>query len=94
MCEVMSLPRCLISIQQMISLAGAVMQPYKGYFIQGSALIVHPFSPDWYVGGSVLVPGRASSIVEIARFQLHQFTAGHQRTGGMVRAGDCADRGG
>jgi hypothetical protein len=78
----------------MISLAGAVMQPSKGYFIQGSALIVHPFSPDWYVGDSVLVPGRASSIVEITRFQLQQFTAGHQRTGGMVRAGDCADRGG
>jgi hypothetical protein len=35
---------------------------------------VHPFSPDWYVGGSVLVPGRGSSIVEITRFQLQQFT--------------------
>ena len=50
------------------------MQPYKGYFIEGSALIVHPFSPDWYVGGSVLVPGRYGSIVEITRFQLQQFT--------------------
>jgi hypothetical protein len=36
--------------------------------------MVHPFSPDWYVGGSVLVWGRSSSIVVIARFQLHQFT--------------------
>ena len=45
-----------------------MMQPYKGYFIEGSALMVHPFSPDWYVGGSVLVPGRSSSIVEITRF--------------------------
>jgi hypothetical protein len=35
---------------------------------------VHPYSPDWYVGGSVLVPGRGSSIVEITRFQLQQFT--------------------
>jgi hypothetical protein len=35
---------------------------------------VHPFSPDWYVGGSVLVPGRGSSIVEVTRFELHQFT--------------------
>jgi hypothetical protein len=26
------------------------MQPYKGYFIKGSALMVHPVSPDWYVG--------------------------------------------
>jgi hypothetical protein len=51
-----------------------MMQPYKGYFIEGSALMVHPFSRDWYVGGSVLVPGRASSIVEITRFQLQQFT--------------------
>jgi hypothetical protein len=52
----------------------AVTQPYKGYFITSSALLVHPFSPDWYVGGSVLVPGRSSSIVEITRFQFQQFT--------------------
>ena len=51
-----------------------MMQPYNGYFIEGSALLVHPFSPDWYVGGSVLVPGRSSSIVEITRFQLQRFT--------------------
>jgi hypothetical protein len=50
------------------------MQSYKGYFIEGSALLVHPFSPDWYVGGSVLMQGRHSSIVEITRFQLQQFT--------------------
>jgi hypothetical protein len=50
------------------------MQPYKGYFIKGTALLVHPFSPDWYVGGSVLVQGPASSIVEITRFHLQQFT--------------------
>jgi len=51
-----------------------MMQPYKEYFIDGSALLVHPFSPDWYVGGSVLVSGRSSSIVEIGRFQLQRFT--------------------
>ena len=45
-----------------------------GYLITGTALLVHPFSPDWYVGGSVLVPGRSSSIVEITRFQLQRFT--------------------
>ena len=50
------------------------MQRYKGYFITGSALLVHPFSPDWYVGGSILVPGRGSSIVEVMRFQLERFT--------------------
>src|SRR5262245_1770370 len=51
-----------------------LMESYKGYFIAGSALLVHPFSPDWYVGGSVLVPGRGSSIVEVTRFQFQRFT--------------------
>jgi hypothetical protein len=50
------------------------MQPYRGYFIDGSALMVRPVSPDWYVGGIVLVPGRSSSIVEITCFQLQRFT--------------------
>jgi hypothetical protein len=50
------------------------MQPHKGYFIEDSALLVHPFSPDWYVGDSVLVPGRYSSIVEITCFQFQRFT--------------------
>jgi hypothetical protein len=48
------------------------MQPHKGYFIEGTPLLVHPFSPEWYVGGSILVPGRSSSIVEIGRFQLQR----------------------
>src|SRR5262249_8900517 len=46
-----------------------LMQPYKGYLVTASAMPVHPFNADWYVGGSVLVPGRASSIVEVTRFQ-------------------------
>jgi hypothetical protein len=50
------------------------MQPYKGDFIEGSALLVHPFSPDGYTGGDVYVSGPYSSIVGITRFQLHQFT--------------------
>src|SRR5262249_26420 len=49
-------------------------QRYKGYFIAASPMSVHPFSPDWYVVGSVLVPGRSSSIVEVTRFQLERFT--------------------
>ena len=49
------------------------MQPYKGYFIKGTALLVHPFTPDWYVGGSILEPGRFTSIIEVTRFEL-QFT--------------------
>jgi hypothetical protein len=52
------------------------MQPYKGYFIAGSALMIHPFSPDCYVDGSVLVPDRGSSIVEVTRFQFERFTVG------------------
>jgi hypothetical protein len=50
------------------------MQPYKGYFIEGDAQLVHPFSPDWYVGGSVLVSGHSGSIVGVTRFQFQQFT--------------------
>jgi hypothetical protein len=50
------------------------MEPYKGYFIDGKALLVHPFSPDWYVGGSILRQGRSTSIVETTRFQFQQFT--------------------
>jgi hypothetical protein len=50
------------------------MQSYKGYFITGHALMVHPFSPDWYIGGSILLPGRSSSIVEVTRFQIQRFT--------------------
>jgi hypothetical protein len=51
-----------------------MMQPYKGYFIDGSALLVHPVSPDWYVGGNVYVSGPYSSIVGVTRFQLQRFT--------------------
>ena len=50
------------------------MQPYKEYFISANAMLVHPFSPDWYVGGDVYVSGAYSSIVEVARFQLGRFT--------------------
>jgi len=34
-----------------------MMPPYKGYFIDSSAVLVHRFSPDWYVCDSILVPG-------------------------------------
>jgi len=36
------------------------MQTYKGYFIEGKAMLVHPFSREWYVGGDVLATGRLS----------------------------------
>jgi hypothetical protein len=31
--------------------------------------LVHPFSPDWYVGGGVDAPDRLGSIVEVKRLQ-------------------------
>jgi hypothetical protein len=58
---------------------------YKGYFIDGSALIVHPFSPDWYVGGSILVPRRSSPLVELGRFQLQRFTVSVKRDNSLIR---------
>jgi hypothetical protein len=50
------------------------VQEYKGYFIDGVARMIHPFNPSWYPGGSVLPPGRGSSIIEVARFELPSFT--------------------
>jgi hypothetical protein len=49
-----------------------MMQPYKGCFIEGSALLVHPFSQ------TVTLRQRSgarsfSSGVEVTRFQIHQF---------------------
>jgi hypothetical protein len=46
------------------------MEPYKGYFIDGSALMTHPFRRDWYVCGDVFVQGCGTSIVGVTRFQL------------------------
>jgi hypothetical protein len=50
------------------------MQEYKGYFIDGTAKMVHPFDPSWYPGGSVLRQGPRGSIIEVARFELPSFT--------------------
>ena len=36
--------------------------------------MVHPVSPDHFVGGMVLAPGRSGSVIEIGRFQLRRFT--------------------
>ena len=30
-----------------------MMEQYKGYFIDGSALMIHPFNPDWYIGVAI-----------------------------------------
>jgi hypothetical protein len=50
------------------------MRPYKGYLIEGSALMIHPFSPDWHVAGIILVASRQGSIVELGRFRFQNFT--------------------
>ena len=60
--------------QEQAPLEAMTMQLYKGYFVKGNALMVHPVSPNYFVGGSVLVQGRSGSIVEITRFQLQRFT--------------------
>jgi hypothetical protein len=50
------------------------MQPYKGFFIDGQARMVHPFSRDSYPAGAVYKQGRGSSIIEVTRFELPSFT--------------------
>lgn len=50
------------------------MESYKGYLIDGVAVSVHPCSPDWFIGGSVLKPGSFTSIIEVTRFQFLEFT--------------------
>jgi hypothetical protein len=49
------------------------MQPYKGYFIDGRANLIHPFNPLSYPGGSVLKPGRLGSVIPVARLELRFF---------------------
>ena len=49
------------------------MESYKGYFVDGMTLSVHPFGPDWFVAGALSKPGRFSSIIEVTRFQLLEF---------------------
>jgi len=48
------------------------MEPYKGYFTYGSALMTHPFIPDWYVCGSVYVP--PAPIVQSWRLRAFSFS--------------------
>jgi len=58
------------------------MQSYKGYLIEGTALLVHPFSRDWHAGGSVSVSGRHGFIVELARFRFQNFTVSMKELAG------------
>ena len=72
------------------------MQPYKGYFIEGSALLVHPFSPDWYVwrqhfGFGSFKHNRGNHALFSVAPAVHRE---HQRTCGVVSSWRFADRGG
>ncbi len=49
------------------------METYKGYYISGTAGVVHPFSPESYPEGRIYKPARASSIEEVTRFALASF---------------------
>jgi hypothetical protein len=50
------------------------MQPYKGYWIDGTARMIHPFSPLSYPAGDVSKAGPYGSIIEVMRWQLPSFT--------------------
>jgi hypothetical protein len=45
------------------------MERYKGYLITSSALPTFATGFDWYSLGTVLRPGRLSSIVEVKRIE-------------------------
>ena len=62
-----------------------MMQLYKGYFISAGAMPVQPFSPDWYVGGSVYVFGPPPFVLNQAQAQL-QSTLAQQRDMERARA--------
>ena len=51
----------------------ALVQPYKGYSIDGRANLIHPFNPLSYPGGTVLKSGRLGSIIQVARLELRFF---------------------
>src|SRR5215831_1555876 len=50
-----------------------VMQPYKGYFITGNPLIVHPLTPEWYAAMFCCLVA-VVQYVEVTRFQLERFS--------------------
>src|SRR5215831_2629841 len=72
------------------------MQPYKGYFITSTAMPVHPLTRTGTLEQCVGTGARrGSSIVEVTRFQFERLTVSiKELPAGMVRSGDCSDRGG
>ena len=43
------------------------MTEYKGYFMLGTALMIHPNSPDWRALGTVFAKTPQGAIVEVER---------------------------
>jgi hypothetical protein len=41
------------------------MQTYKGFYINATARMPHPFSPESYPAGAIYKQGRGSSIVQV-----------------------------
>jgi hypothetical protein len=50
-----------------------MLQEYKGFYIDGEARMVHPFYPESYPEAQIYNQGRASSIVQVGRFELPKF---------------------
>jgi hypothetical protein len=50
-----------------------MLQDYKGFLIDGSAKMIHPFYPESYPTGVVCKHGRGSSIVQVGCFKLQKF---------------------
>jgi hypothetical protein len=50
------------------------MTEYKGYFMLGTALMIHPHSPDWRALGTVYSKNPLGSIVEIGHVGGPAFT--------------------
>jgi hypothetical protein len=49
------------------------VQPYKGYFIEGAAKMIHPRDPWHCPAGTVFKSGRAGSMIEVARLAFPSF---------------------
>ena len=43
------------------------MIEYKGYFMLGTALMIHPHSPDWRALGTIFAKTPQGSVVEVGR---------------------------
>jgi hypothetical protein len=51
------------------------MIEYKGYFMSGTALMIHPNSPDWRALGTVFAKTPQGAVVEVERVGGAVFTS-------------------